>query len=236
VILTNANNIIIEEIAIKVSSPVTFTAERTGDYICIVYGGNQLVSGDWEQLSMEDVIKSNPQIEIGLTATSYEPYNGNTYTIALGDTYYGATLDVVSGELVVDRAIVTYDGSSSENWSSSEVRPSKFRHMVTLNNGQPNNVAILSNEFKGVPYNSRSYDITGIVWVSGNDNQLVVMSDLNETEFKSLLSSNNLQVVYELATPLTIQLTPTAISTQDGTNNLWADSGDIQSGEYFVEL
>ena len=42
------------------------------------------------------------------------------------------------------------------------------------------------------------------------------------------------QVVYELATPTTIQIQPTAIRTLDGVNNIWADCGDVLDGEYFV--
>ena len=36
------------------------------------------------------------------------------------------------------------------------------------------------------------------------------------------------QVVYPLATPITIQLTPTEIKTLLGENNIWADTGDVE--------
>lgn len=57
-------------------------------------------------------------VEIGSTATSYEPYQGTSYTTELGRTVYGGTLDVVSGELVVDRAMVVYNGTES-GWNKS---------------------------------------------------------------------------------------------------------------------
>ena len=38
------------------------------------------------------------------------------------------------------------------------------------------------------------------------------------------------QVVYELATPVTYQLTPQEIRTLLGTNNIWADTGDTSVG------
>lgn len=41
------------------------------------------------------------------------------------------------------------------------------------------------------------------------------------------------QVVYELATPVTYQLTPTQINTLQGQNNIWADTGNI-SLEYYT--
>ncbi len=44
------------------------------------------------------------------------------------------------------------------------------------------------------------------------------------------------EVVYELATPLTYQLTPTQVKSLLGSNNVWADSGDVIDGKYFSEL
>lgn len=53
-----------------------------------------------------------PQLELGSTATDYEPY-GNTYTTALGRTIYGGSLDVVSGVLTVTHGnIASYNGET----------------------------------------------------------------------------------------------------------------------------
>jgi hypothetical protein len=41
------------------------------------------------------------------------------------------------------------------------------------------------------------------------------------------------EVCYELATPTTIQLTPTQVKSLLGSNNVWADTGDIIELEYF---
>ena len=56
---------------------------------------------------------SNIQLEIGSTATAYEPYQGNTYTVQLGQTVYGGTLDVGTGTLTVTQAeIESYNGEN----------------------------------------------------------------------------------------------------------------------------
>jgi hypothetical protein len=47
-------------------------------------------------------------------------------------------------------------------------------------------------------------------------------------DFKSYLATNNLQVVYPLATPITIDLTPQQMTTLLGTNNVWSDAGDVE--------
>jgi len=119
------------------------------------------------------------QIELGSTATAYEPYNGQTYTIDLDGTRYGGTLDVVNGVLTVDKGyIASYNG---------ETLPS--------------------------------------TWISDRD---VYVEGTSPT--------TGAQVVYELATPLTIQLTPTMVKSLLDTNNIWADTGDVLEGSYFKEL
>ena len=45
--------------------------------------------------------------------------------------------------------------------------------------------------------------------------------------WKTWLASNNVTVVYPLATPQTYQLTPTEVKTLLGVNNIFADTGDI---------
>ena len=56
------------------------------------------------------------QIEFGSTATAYEPYQGDTYAVTIPNdpgTVYGGTLDVVTGELVINWAsIASYDGET----------------------------------------------------------------------------------------------------------------------------
>ncbi|MBR4703227.1 MAG: hypothetical protein IKO91_05225 [Oscillospiraceae bacterium] len=47
--------------------------------------------------------------------------------------------------------------------------------------------------------------------------------------------STGAQVVYELAEPITYQLTPTEVRTLYGENNLWADTGDV-TAEYRADL
>ena len=103
------------------------------------------------------------------TATTYEPYQGTTYTIQLGSTCYGGELDVKSGVLkVTDGYIASYNG---------ETLPS--------------------------------------TWISDRD---VYAPNTSPT--------TGAEVVYKLATPQEIQLTPTEVTLLLGINNIWADSGD----------
>ena len=63
----------------------------------------------------------HPQIELGSTATDYEPYQSDTYSITFpteAGIVYGE-LDVTSGKLTVDRKLITIDGINNKIYFSS---------------------------------------------------------------------------------------------------------------------
>ena len=53
----------------------------------------------WLQIYNVDVIENDVELmlELGSTPTPYEPYQGDTYDIALPETVYGGTVDAVTG-------------------------------------------------------------------------------------------------------------------------------------------
>ena len=64
-----------------------------------------------------DTPSGEVQVELGSTATAYEPYQGTSYPISLGQTVYGGTLDVVSGELTSFPYYSSYNGQTlSGRW------------------------------------------------------------------------------------------------------------------------
>ena len=140
----------------------TFTVPE--DYIRL----NKLQVGISTSVSTVDTT-FNIQLEVGSTATAYEPYHGNTYSADFGQTVYGGTLDWQTGVLTVTHGqIAAYAGESLPG-----------------------------------------------AWISDRD----VYAD-------GAMPTTGAQVVYELATPTTIQLTPQQITALSGTNTLYTDSGD----------
>lgn len=151
------------------------------------------------------------------TDATFEPYQGASWTTSLGRTVYGGTLDVVSGELIVNTAYRTFNGS--ENWEK-------------INQGLR-----LAGGFGGKAYSTK--DVSNMLTYATSDPTLYPNSykftvggfinigvPYTVAEWKSLLATTNLQVVYELATPQTYQLTPQQIDLLLGTNHLWSD-GEI---------
>lgn len=171
------------------------------------------------------------------TDTSYHAYNGTTYTIDLDGTRYGCTLDVVSGELTVDRVEIIYDGSNDENWSLYSGKRFIVPAPDFVSPAQATMANILCDKLVTIPKSSQG-EREGVI--SGSDaGTAYIMVNVGVSTVEDLrtwLTSNPIQVVYEKATPQTIQLTPTAVKSIAGTNNLWADSGNIQSGEYMEAL
>lgn len=171
----------------------------------------------------------NLQLELGTTATDYEPYTSTTTTTSLGRTVYGGTLDLVSGVLTVDRAMITYNGS--ENWgmeTGTQYTGSSF--YVAKPSGTGNKYDVFQSNITNKFTLSMSTAQDGVCITTGYFNCILgnILGINNVADFKTWLSSHNMQIVYPLATPQTYQLTPTEVSTLLGENNVWADSGAVE--------
>lgn len=177
-----------------------------------------------------------PQLELGSTATAYEPYNGNTLSIdweSETGTVYGGTLNVAKGELVVDRAIKNVQISlgnynSTINallfYSSSGIFSDA---LAPANNNTPfSAIAESTNVNSASAINGGEY---GIGLTATKDVYLRAVGASSKDDYLSIFP-NGINVVYKLATPLTYTLTPQEIRTLLGANNIWADTGDTTVG------
>lgn len=122
-----------------------------------------------------------PMIELGSTATAYEPYTPENHSVTFSQAQspvYGCEVDWVNGMLRVTNVnIASYNG---------ETLPG--------------------------------------VWISDRD-----------VYAEGTTPTTGAQVVYELATPIEIPLTPEVITLLKGENNIWTDSGTSEI-EYKVDL
>lgn len=208
------------------------TSDMVGLYLCVrFYKGNA---------EGQTIDISNIQIELGSTATAYEPYAGQTYSITLpteAGTVYGGELTVNadgSGSLVVDRASVDF---ASINWSR-DTTENQNGTVFTANAtvpfigwGNGGHEFALSNALvKASTTGSQGLENSNTFWwntartgyraVWGKPNKGSTIEDFN-----TFLSSNNVVVVGRLATPITYTLTASQIRTLLGTNNVWSDAG-----------
>ena len=203
---------------------ITFTTPPNGAYMKI-----------YATSGYGDTYNNDISINYPSTDTDYHAYNGQTYTIQLGSTYYGGKLDVVSGVLTVDRAEVdlgTLNWTAQTDSQGTYFRSSKPNGMKAVQSGViPNALCSIyptttsSNVYDG----SIAFSVGSEGYTFARDTRFA-----DATAFKTAM--DGVQLVYELATPLTVQLTPTQVKSLLNDNNIWADSGQIISGQYFAEL
>lgn len=150
----------------------------------------------------------------------------NQYNIHLGQTVYGGVLDVVSGELVVDRVMVDL---GSLNWFEYGSTESYSRYAsISLDNLAKNNADGLCSMYPKA-LSSSSYNANSF-YISSGSGRLSVFTTKEEyasaADFKTAM--NGVQLVYELADPQIYQLTPTIVRTILGENNIQADTGSVE--------
>ena len=146
-------------------------------------------------------------------------------TINLGGTRYSCSLNVLTGELTVERVCFTYDGNSDENWSIANTGTANWYYQIQtaynsyatgsqLCNKYPIANILNSNTTQGTYITAAGY--CRVRW--GTEDSV--------SNWKSSLSSLPMQIVGKLTNPLTIQLDPETLSTLLGENYIWSDAGD----------
>lgn len=195
----------------------TFTTPSNAYYIQLNFGS------DYGTTYNNDTSINYPS-----TDTAYHAYQGNTYTISFSSagTVYGGTLDVLTGDLVVDRAMVDL-GSPTWGYTNGRFYYNPTNAKVYTQGEVAN---LLCSQYPTSRYSSQA-DNT----ISSYARYIYVRADSygrDITAFKQAMSG--VQLVYELDTPQTYTLTATQISTLLGNNTIYADTGDI-SVEYVKE-
>lgn len=211
-----------------------FTATDSGLFFFGMYVSTTNYEGNYIQVS-------DFQLELGSTATEYEPYLGETYSIAFpagAGTVYGGTLDVTTGLLTVDKkyhAVTSDDvtglfqtGTNANRVGirlpDSRPSPSGLRLDILCNKARPSIDILTQSAF-------RVGDCC--IYSDGSDTYSTALFGVPITattgpDAKAYLISEGYAFVYSLATPVTYQLDPVAVSMIQGTNNIWADAGEIE--------
>lgn len=172
------------------------------------------------------------QLELGSTATDYEPYAGNTYNISWqteAGTVYGCKVDAVSGVLTATMNLVNL-GNTIVCTPSSQTTDVMVFAAAFSGNGWARHSATpnaISNRFS----TSTPSGQAGRMVVTDQYLYFVIakseLSSLDQSGARAWLNDHPTQLCYELAQPQTYTLTPTEIALFDGTNNVWSD-GDVE--------
>ena len=176
-------------------------------------------SGDFNEV--------NQMVATG-TNTDYE--QGNTYPITFGQTVYSAILDVLTGKLSITHGIVDLGDLSWRYGSGSQVFYTE--DITDMSEAIPfDNMACSAFE---VLISSTSFiNMTNYSIKRGQSNTTIYVKDTDYTDadaFKTAVTG--MKLVYELAEPIEIDLTPTVINTLIGENVIFADVGNITECKY----
>lgn len=158
---------------------------------------------------------------------AYTKYEQDLYSISFGSagTVYGGTLDVTSGMLTVTHGYGKV--SDYDNWA-------KLSSCLTYYHAIYGKKQVLSSEILCDKYkflastNRTNYTITG----SNSTQAVYITNDSYTTPEQFMTAEADTEFVYELAQPVSYQLTPTEVKTLLGNNNIWSDTGSVASCEY----
>lgn len=171
------------------------------------------------------------------TDLTFEPYqNITTLDITIpaeAGTVYGGTLAVNpdrTGSLVVDRAMVDLGTLS---WTAHQSIAHAFNYWLDARKGyslfSEINKKNICSSYTFYDSNDLAQKSSGISYSQNSTNKTVFIKDDTCTTVAEITAAlSGVKLVYELATPLTYQLTPAELTTLLGTNNIWADTGDVE--------
>lgn len=165
-----------------------------------------------------------------LTANDFEPYQGETITQEFVDgqgntlTVYGGESEIVRGKLKVDRAMVDL-GTLTWTYIGKFYAPLDGAKIPATQQTVPDIMCLCY--FASNYHSLVNAIVDKAIGIDPNGNAYVRDSAYsNAAAFKAAMSG--VQLVYELATPQTYQLTPQEVRTFLGQNNIWADTGDTE--------
>lgn len=148
----------------------------------------------------------------------YEAYTGQSITVQLGQTVYGGTLDVKSGVLTVDQAMITKNTALMD--TTNDGYPGWFNSGIKSLIGAGKNTSNLTGVINiGQKYGANTNGV--------NDTLILPRSIYGKTKAEWVALAIDVQIVATLATPIEIQLTPHQIRSLYGNNAIFADTGNV---------
>ena len=212
------------QIAMDTGKGATITAEYT-DYYSYIYV--------YANATLENVV-FKPQLEIGAVATDFECYReGEEFTFDLGQTAIGGTLNWKTGELTLDKEILTFTGN--EKWTHSTPKDGYCRIQHSSRSIFTKDTCVCSH-YKMYPNYNDTYTFPFIRANDGSGNWIYEGKQdggyfASADDFKAFLAEQYaagtpVQAVCKKDTPITVQLTSQEILALSGVNTLYSDTGD----------
>lgn len=166
--------------------------------------------------------------------------DGSLYNVSFGQTVAKGKFNLTTGVLDITHGIKIFTGASGENWNKHESIASWF-YIDNQIDGYMNG-AESDFQFCNVGEQTKYDYVTSLAnghFAYGSSNKRFVFKNTDYTEtadFKTWLSNNNMQVVYRLPSPLTVQLDSKTITALLNENNIWCDTNGNTSVKYILSV
>lgn len=166
-------------------------------------------------------------------ADEYDPAEDPQVTIDLGGTCYGGILDVIHGKLAITNVHVDLGTLS---WSYSDAYGYMYSGSLTdaalcADDVIPN---MISSYLPFVAFNDRVLPGPHFAFYSSTKLLMCMHTEYTSAaDFTTAVTGQDL--VYELAEPFAVDVTPEQIALLTGDNNIWCDTGEILRFAYSYE-
>lgn len=231
------------------------SVQYSGDKVRLITTGPEakyVFFGFYRSYNTYDVTADNWRANLETDGSAYEPYQGNTYTIQLGDTVYGGTLDVTAGKMVVDAELEVFNRLDDNGVLVSQLNyfaPTSsgvgiigdyarisFAINASVDQSKYNRI---SSTYKykmcNLAKHSFAYNEQSTHWYRNTVLYLFLPTALVGSTAQSVYDylvsikdTTPLSFWTPLATPIEITLSPTQIETLLGTNNIWSDASSVK--------
>lgn len=182
-------------------------------------------------LSLET--RASAQVRLGETASTYEPYDGQTIILTFGSTVYAGTITALGGgkwSIQPTHAALTLNGS--ESWSAYASGNGYRLSVRGMSSGEAQTgwadwlATVTKLHSLGIEFGRNDTRI-----YAAQANTIPGVIDL--ASWKSYLSNNNLVIVYPLATlPDPIIVSADDLATLLGSNTVRLNCGSVTEMEY----
>ena len=166
--------------------------------------------------------------------------NDKQFTRSLGRTVYGGSLDWTTGVLTIDRVRYKFVGTEVFEQVGTAVAGKKRYRLRKVHNSFLRNARIPDNDgavddklilskLPTIPAANTYKNIDGIGSASSSEGAIFIYCEKYAEDFEGFKAMmKGAQLVYELAEPETVQLTPAQITALSGVNTLYSNTGDTE--------
>ena len=177
--------------------------------------------GFYASASNTDFTFSNIQLELGSTATTYEPYNSN-------HTVYGGWVDLVSGEAAEEYAAFDLQQivTKKQVFSSFTLWFSDALSILGIDLTPSGNANFTGwcDYYKIMAYTSTFQKTDNAISVRSDSNRRAIYVRTDGTDEITPEGT----AILKLATPNTYQIAPTSLQTFLGQNNVWSNADYVE--------